>query len=492
MLAEELKAYADQLNATAAFFTAARKQPLALISKPLDMDTLAVVKKLSPKLSSNVFMLVGVGAVRKIEVAAAEEDIGNSFASIMRFANTASSTEEDDLEMLNLQLIPPKEGKRVQHHVVVELAEKAFKLPIHACTAMVGKLIDLKLVPPHEKNVFTGHGGATAGWQSQPDIDLSLMSLMHLAMQVKASGITPDMATVFRNVVKEKACVTLRLRAFDGPRRAEGNGDIGRYAWEIIEQLAAENKDKDTVVGHVQSIWQTLQQNALLTDINSLDIEKFAACAQEQLMDAIVEMAQSVGSVGGCTSVCEMRTWCRRLLSQLAQILEENIMDAMSGDQLNKLVLLGKGKANGNKSPEPDDIDASDAFDLLAALFRFYDDLGLALDSNRMGKSTMEEFRARVELIQAMCQAHGDVADVDVKGQLHKWSQTYVQEKELPCSATSMPIGPNMAQALSSLQKNICRSTCDRVLCHAIERDQPHPVNNLVSNSYAVAWCPPH
>ena len=330
MIAASLNDEADRVNSLYTFVTDARSSPLQLLAKAMDRPTAAIISKFSPKFASNVFVTLGATAVAHIDLRSNFPTLMSHVRAIAKFAMRGPQQEGGHL---SLSQAPEKCKQHVQCHLVLDLLEKLFKTKPDVFSQVLKDLSDEGLLPTVEKNWFTHAEDDLCRWTGASYVDVSAAVLMaHVCdYNVKESWMPPAFASKILDLYRRRENVSLRLRVFSDKKKIDGTGDVGRYAWSLIEKVAAQGVDTGSVGKKAKVAWSLLKEACpagMITDGNSNDfLGAVEQCVTDGVDARIVDLAKAIASLASDgiadPALQEAKKWLEECHGKLGAVMED-------------------------------------------------------------------------------------------------------------------------------------------------------------------------
>ena len=256
-LAEEIMADKSRIIALTEFFNCVRNNSLQLLMEgKLKAVTESNFSACDGKLKANVLSVLGTHAVTKLTVTSETE-----LKCLFRFMRASP-----DGGVLNLVSVGAGSSRTsIQGHILNLLLAKLFKASIAEFIDAWSALTKADLVPPADKHFFIGDAPCPHEWTKQCWVDLSFVSVGCLCVQeskmVGEARISASTATKVREVIENKKCVNIRWRSFAAQKRQDGNHDVPRFLWSMMERIAENGNDVSAVTTHLIGLWENIARD---------------------------------------------------------------------------------------------------------------------------------------------------------------------------------------------------------------------------------------
>ena len=326
---------------------------------------------------------------------------------------------------VTLSILKKAAHERTQAHLLVIMLEKLFKLNKIDFVTVYEDLVSAQLAPALG-DVFKM--AAKHLWYDQAWIDLSAgVVYAHLVREEKEVKKTRDLHHACRKLVLKAPLVSSRLKAFRGQkwRFADGNGDVGRFAWKLCESLT-QSASAENITAYKKAFekYQGLMKEALIPVGANPDIghvfDMFMQAYDEDKLTTIIEVASEFGLWLSTddkdlfyaeTVLCDATNAWWRLLDR---ICNDKLCDSF------KEALLG--------DIAPNTTDRIFLFLEIHTLFRKVDE---AMACIRPCREAHDELSRRLGLVTTALQVAESTEKNDVVKELDKWSEMWLEQMKL-------------------------------------------------------------
>ena len=113
--------------------------------------------------------------------------------------------------------------------------------------------------------------GGAVHWGEQAWADLTVTmiwgAVVSFSMTSSKGSMPPrSLYKLAKAAMDKKQSVSVRLRAFRGTVRVDGNGDVGRFAWRCLEEMVANDKSSLERVHDAVEKWKNLKDTKCFPD----------------------------------------------------------------------------------------------------------------------------------------------------------------------------------------------------------------------------------
>ena len=454
ILATKLLQESDRLKVSSDFISMAKGNQLQLITTTLSEKALAIINS---QTAAAVFSAISTGAVARVQVPSCEP-FDNCLQVGVQLVRFAMSHTNDD-SRLHLGLAPASNRPNIQHHFIADFTEKLFKGTVSFFKAMIFELVRNDLVPCLEHNYFTETPWRFTGfgfWTPQAEVDWSAVVIMASAAQHGHAVAQPALATTVKRLVENLESVSVHIRAFDGKKSPDGTGDVGRWCLKVIEKIAGQGGDTNSLVEVVK---KDLPKALHLchADFSAFQgIETLAEwLATDGTLQVILGLVTAVSRLAGLRSedsdVAEAQKWVENLFEYVKQTNESHILDGLSGASLDFLMYHAT-PIDPSAGEEVEESEEVSCFNLVVSVFQFYADILAAKADNVAGHTVILEMRERIAIVQGAFAARVPSSEAERTSQLRAWSAVYGRQLTVRSSELTLSDQPNLMRALASLR----------------------------------------
>ena len=232
-LAGNLVALADQIKPQHELLEHLRNKPGDFLQK-VKAEWVAIFTCFPLQLRKDLLSSIGLSILNKLNSTSYNTAFKSSeTVHTMRFLSSHVPAEETD-ERIHVGFISEQQGlEKLQTHLVVVVMEALLKLSKADYVHVFTELRDAGLAP-----MLDDHDAGKHGWCEQAWVDVSACSFLGYILEAQETGYKPSrlfFSTMTRLQVI-KADVSVRLKTFRGAKKAGGDGDVGRFAWDLLSK----------------------------------------------------------------------------------------------------------------------------------------------------------------------------------------------------------------------------------------------------------------
>ena len=126
--------------------------------------------------------------------------------------------------------------------------------------------------------------------------------------------------------VAKKSETSLRLRAFppSSKPRSNGNHDVARFSWTVLEKIQASGVDTTAMFKKLEEAWVRVKQYPVISGDADTALDSFVQWQEGGFLPSVLALAQVCGSLAGAGDACaEVVAWFSQLREALAATLEK-------------------------------------------------------------------------------------------------------------------------------------------------------------------------
>ena len=326
-LADRLASANDVLVSRYSFLDDARQKPRECMLVPVDECRKRFFKQLSAPLSMRVFAAIGAAGVVQLRPGASAmlRDVVSFlncrgepgrlslfYAPGSEVAGTANETETTAVKVQVSCVV------NLIDHTFANFGEEEFVQAWEYLFEQCG-IVGHTAVEP-----LGAVGRALVpGWAHQCVQDFSLVLLMKDVLKrraAKAVGKDLELTSRAKRAIAQKATFSLRLRVFRGARGREGN--VGRSAWQYIDELMTKSESLTDLEKKVVTTWR----NEIMTQGvgDDVDFEKYVNWVSDGHVEVIKTFADSIHEIRDSADeeVKAGIAWLRKLVVSIRAIME--------------------------------------------------------------------------------------------------------------------------------------------------------------------------
>ena len=395
-LAGKLVAHADELRPMFDLIEIARIRPQDMLLK-MKPEQVALFKTLPATFQHQVLTSISLSILGKLATSTAKPDDTRCAMEFISGYKYSTNNVEGQLHLKLLAALPGNSSEasfvKAQAHVLVVLNEFVLKSTKAEFINIFRKLRSEGLAPTLEHH----EAGKEAWSSSQCWTDVSALSFMAYLLESQDCGYKKSRlffsGMAYLNELKQS--VSVRLKTFRGQKKVSGDGDIGRYCWESLKAMLADNDGPTSeAVQDATDAWDKIKDNYVLPladNASTAESKQIFIAAYEKDMDKMpLELARKLARLGQQSDhvqeLAEAEAGLQLGMARYWEVLGEEIDEGFVENVRTKL------------SGDNPNFDFQPKFNTVLEIITVYDDVTLELNPARSASVAISELRERVSL----------------------------------------------------------------------------------------------
>ena len=396
-LAGKLVALADQIKPIYELMELVRNKPESCL-RELRADFVTLFKVLPEQIQQTLLSHISLSVLGKLPNSSTKAD---DISEAMHFISNSSASGNDvgddtaaggRMSRIGLAFLDSDKSnfEQTQCHLLVVMLEATMKLSKVDFVKVIKRLRSDGLAPTMED-----HKSGASNWSEQAWHDVTAISLMAYILESQEAGYKKSrvfFASMAR--LKEiKVNVSVRLKTFRGAKKANGDGDVGRYCWAALEKLTvgdAAGPDGATA-RDAAAMWIQMKEDKILPLDDDMTVED----AKQTFINAYdrdndrkpLVLAEYIAQVGtDLAELSEAETALNLAMSRYWEVLSEECNDTFIDGV--------KAHLNGDQS----DASFRPRFNTVCEIVNQYDSVTLELNPHRPNSIAISELRERLQV----------------------------------------------------------------------------------------------
>ena len=416
-LAGNLVTLADQIRPLWEMMDCLRREPETFLHK-IKEEWVALFMALPTSLKKELLSNIALSVLGKLASSTSNAEDVLAAARIISGSGAFEVGGEGQQRNIHLGFISLADGfEKIQSHLLVVVMEALMKLSKAEYVKIIRELRAQGLAP-----TLDDHISAKKMWKDQSWHDISACSFLGYILEAEEPGYrrSRNFFSMLAQLKDIKADVSVRLRTFRGAKKATGDGDVGRYAWDLHSksQKSATGPSAEKLQ-EVTALWSRIKaQNILPLEAKMTvpEVKKMFLEVYNRDEEAIaLEMARHVAQMGS-SSIAElseaevglkfaMDKYWQVISSECTEEFKTALKAQMAGDQAAQFTLQ---------------------FQTVLEILKVYDDVTMELEPNRHANVAISELRERMEVAAEAFELASRLI-VDETEELRSWSDIWVK-----------------------------------------------------------------